>query len=315
MHIISLKDLPAPPQGKAGWPWTEVKDEHLLRYGPDHEWPKVTIVTPNLNQGHFIEETIRSVLLQNYPNLEYIVIDGGSTDNSADIIRKYERFLTYWVSEKDDGMYDAICKGFDLATGEILGWQNSSDMFLPGALNKAVDVMRQYGSRLIIGAVGLLIYGRTRYDIHNVHPLIKINPFKYMCYAYWTPPQCSCLWRRDLWEEVGGINRSLCRAGDYELFLKMTYVCRPKIIDTPLSLFQSHKGALSMTQDERGYKLYDLERNLVAKEFIQEKGISLISVVIGRMVYSVLYRLASRQLKDMFRLPTKRGIIAKFNLR
>ena len=91
--------------------------------------PKISIVTPSFNQAQFIEETILSVLNQNYPNLEYIIIDGGSTDGSVDIIKKYADKIAYWVSEKDSGMYDAINKGFGKSTGEILAWINSDDIF------------------------------------------------------------------------------------------------------------------------------------------------------------------------------------------
>src|SRR5688572_28969334 len=108
MRCPMLSDLPAPPPGKTGWPWTE-ETFQLPEAMPDGKrWPRISIVTPSYNQGQFIEETIRSVLLQCYPNLEYIVIDGGSTDDSVEIIEKYKSWLTYWVSEPDKGQVDAI---------------------------------------------------------------------------------------------------------------------------------------------------------------------------------------------------------------
>jgi glycosyltransferase involved in cell wall biosynthesis len=113
-------------------------------------YPKITIITPSYNQGQFIEETILSVINQNYPNLEYIIIDGGSTDNSIDIIKKYEKYIAYWVSEKDSGQANAINKGLKIASGEIVNWINSDDLLSNGALdvianlyisNKKVDLI------------------------------------------------------------------------------------------------------------------------------------------------------------------------------
>ncbi len=128
--------LPQPPTDKTGWPWTE-ETPQLSDTMPDGlPWPKISIVTPSFNQGQFIEETIRSVLLQGYPNLEYIIIDGGSTDEAVDIIKKYERWLTYWVSETDRGQSHAINKGFNISKGEITAWINSDDFYLHGAFGK-----------------------------------------------------------------------------------------------------------------------------------------------------------------------------------
>jgi glycosyltransferase involved in cell wall biosynthesis len=127
-----LPKLPSPGISKEGWPWTEQTDPGLYR--ELEAWPKISIVTPSYNQGTFIEETIRSVLLQNYPNLEYIIIDGGSNDETLDIIRKYEPWITHWVSEKDRGQAHAINKGLKKVTGAIFNWLNSDDYYAPNAL-------------------------------------------------------------------------------------------------------------------------------------------------------------------------------------
>jgi len=139
MKMASLKitltpnDLPPPPPNKLGWPWTE-QNQLLPKQIPDNfDCLKISIVTPSYNQGQFLEETIRSVLLQGYPNLEYMIIDGGSTDNTLEIIHKYKDYLSYWVSEPDKGQADAINKGFMRATGELIGWQNSDDYYYPNA--------------------------------------------------------------------------------------------------------------------------------------------------------------------------------------
>ena len=106
-------------------------------------FPKISIVTPSYNQAEFLERTILSVLNQDYPNLEYIIIDGGSTDGSVEIIKKYEKYLAYWVSEKDKGQSDAINKGFQKSTGDILAWLNSDDTYLSGTLFKVVKAFQE----------------------------------------------------------------------------------------------------------------------------------------------------------------------------
>src|SRR5436309_815911 len=116
MSSPALNELPPPPSGKTGWPWTE-ETAQIAKNMPDGSpWQPISIVTSSFNQGGFIEETIRSILLQGYPNLEYIIIDGGSTDQSVDVIKKYQPWLAYWVSERDRGQADAINKGLERCT-------------------------------------------------------------------------------------------------------------------------------------------------------------------------------------------------------
>ena len=129
---MSLLKLLPDVGGKKGWPWTE--EVAADTYSSSIQWPKISIITPSYNQGHFIEETIRSILLQNYPNLEYIIMDGGSTDDTVQIIKKYEPWITLWTSEKDKGQANAINKGVDKCTGEIFNWINSDDYLAPDAL-------------------------------------------------------------------------------------------------------------------------------------------------------------------------------------
>ena len=131
-------------------------------------YPKISIITPSYNQGQFLEQTILSILSQDYPNLEYIIMDGGSSDNSVEIIRKHEDNLTYWVSEPDKGQSDAINKGFQRATGDILTWLNSDDYYLPGTLHTVAEYFTQhpdveciYGDLQVVASNGDLLYVRN----------------------------------------------------------------------------------------------------------------------------------------------------------
>jgi len=150
INSLTLKDLPPPPPEKTGWPWTEENQPLPDRMPDGSEWPRMSIVTPSYNYAQFIEETIRSVLLQGYPNLEYIIIDGGSTDNTVEIIKKYEKYLTYWVSEPDEGQTDAINKGFQRCTGKIFAWLNADCNYTISALQKVAEYYLN-GYRLIAG--------------------------------------------------------------------------------------------------------------------------------------------------------------------
>lgn len=150
-NALTLEDLPPPPLAKSGWPWTEQSQPLPARMPDGSEWPRISVVTPSYNQAQFIEETIRSVLLQGYPNLEYIIIDGGSTDNSVEIIKKYEPYLAYWVSERDRGQSDGINKGFERCTGDYIAWMNSSDCYMPNAFQDTLIEVKKCQPDLIYG--------------------------------------------------------------------------------------------------------------------------------------------------------------------
>jgi glycosyltransferase involved in cell wall biosynthesis len=173
-------------------------------------------VTPSYNQAQFIEETIRSVLLQGYPNLEYIIIDGGSDDGSIHIVRKYEQWLSSWLSEPDGGQSEAINKGFSLATGDILTWLNSDDRLRPGALQAAVEyflchpgVGVVYGDYAKIDSEGNSIgkYRSPDFDFHH-----------YVVRQYITQP--AALFRREVWDQIGPLDTSLHYMMDRDLWLR-----------------------------------------------------------------------------------------------
>jgi glycosyltransferase involved in cell wall biosynthesis len=238
--ISLLKKLPLPPIGKTGWPWTKESKLLPLTMKDRRPWTKISIVTPSYNQGKFLEETIRSVLLQNYLNMEYIIMDGGSTDDSVEIIKKYEPWLTYWVSEKDEGQADAIQRGFEKANGEIFAWINSDDYYLPNVFEKIARKYCHYDNNdLFIGGI---------YHINEKGCFIRkwapfMQDFESLLCSGQFFAQLGCFWRSDAFWSVGGINRSLNFAFDYDLFLKLMQKKSPLKINTYIGAFRDHKNS------------------------------------------------------------------------
>lgn len=189
---------------------------------PDGQpWPKISIVTPSYNQGEFIEETIRSVLLQGYPNLEYIIIDGGSTDDSVEVIKKYEPWIAHWVSEPDDGQAHAINKGFKAASGEVFGYLNSDDVYLPGSFERVAAI---HGT--MNGDKQLYTFSGAEWDGNKVtskhmprsRPDLRVwleNPSSLF--------QPATFWTSKLHEAVGGFDESLDFCFDKDFFIQAIF--------------------------------------------------------------------------------------------
>jgi glycosyltransferase involved in cell wall biosynthesis len=204
--------------------------------------PKVSIVTPSFNQAAFLPATIESVLRQDYPNIEYIIIDGGSIDASVDNIRKHESNLAYWTSEPDDGQSQAINKGFAHATGSIFAWVNSDDLLAPSAITVAVSYLREnsaagvvYGDRLTIDSRGNVI-GVTRCPSHR-RGMFEQNI---------TLPQEATFFRRETFEKAGGLDEDLHFAMDFDLWCKMSTITEMRHVPAFLDYFRSHRDAKSV---------------------------------------------------------------------
>lgn len=261
MRTASTTNLPEPPPGKTGWPWI-AGPSVVERPSDEKSWPRITVVTPSYNQGQFLEQTIRSVLMQGYPNLEYIIIDGGSSDDSVDIIRRYEDQLAYWVSEPDEGQSHAINKGFARATGEIMGWLNSDDFYLPGAL-QIVSEYLGYGIQndAIVGHV-LTVYadGRPAYQSEGRYvDLIRLLQF----WRGYQMHQPSIFWRRRVFEKVGFLDESQHYIMDFDYWVRIARLFEFKNVSQILSCATYHKQA--KTGD--GYVKYLQELRSQARRF------------------------------------------------
>ncbi|MBF2083862.1 MAG: glycosyltransferase [Thermoleptolyngbya sp. C42_A2020_037] len=222
MRCPKLNELLDPPKERTGWPWT-VESPQLPDTMPDGKpWPKISIVTPSYQQGQFIEETIRTVLLQGYPNLEYIIMDGGSQDETVEIIRRYERFLTSWVSERDRGQSDAINKGWSASTGDILYWLNSDDLLLPGTLAKVAEAFnREEGTQIVSGVCSVTDSKLVEYRIKPPRDF----DIEYFLMGELGPGQPAVFISRAVFEKVGPVDESLHYTMDREYWTRISYLC------------------------------------------------------------------------------------------
>lgn len=207
-------------------------------------FPKISIVTPSFNQGKYLDETMRSVLDQNYPNLEYIVIDGGSTDDSVEVIKRHADRLAYWVSEKDQGQTDALNKGIARCTGDIFGYINSDDLLLPGSLERVARAWLDDGATWIVGWSKYLEIGGGDwpYIVRPVHRRIDWflhNPI----------PQQSSFWAMKYFKELGLFRTDMHYCFDYEYWMRLRFTAgvRPNIVRKCLGAFRLHEDSKTVS--------------------------------------------------------------------
>lgn len=241
-----LNLLPPPPPSKTGWPWTEESDP-LPPFKTDGSfWPRISIITPSFNQGQFIEETIRSILLQNYPDLEYIIIDGGSTDDTSEILKKYNPWITFWMSEPDNGQSQAINRGFRKCTGDLVNWICSDDMLCRNALKNLAAQFEDTSHALFIGK-GVRIDQNSRIidainpsAIKDIMDLLDIKNF-------WKKSdsimQQSCFYPLKEVIDSGYLNEKNHYSMDYELWGRLLMAdIRVVHFNSDLGMFRWYQG-------------------------------------------------------------------------
>jgi glycosyltransferase involved in cell wall biosynthesis len=235
---VKLEDLPVPAGGRSGWPWTEPAAPPPAQARRDDRLPRICVVTPSFNQAQFLEQTLRSVLLQGYPNLEYIVVDGGSTDGSVQILENYAPWLNYWVSEHDRGQVDAINKGLRRSAADWIAWQNSDDIYYPGALWRVAEAVRYHpGAALVVGNVNLIgADDRLITDLRYVRPT-----YRSMLAEGMVMTNQAAFWRRELHATVGWLNESYGCAFDYDWFLRVLARGHARHVDYTLGGYRIYR--------------------------------------------------------------------------
>lgn len=208
----------------------------------------VSVITPSFNQARYLEETIHSVLDQQGVELEYIIIDGGSTDGSREIIEKYAPLLAGWVSEKDRGQTDAINKGFARARGDILAWLNSDDTYEPGAIQAAVEYLTAHPQ------TGL-VYGDAHYiDEHSRiigrFPAAQTD-YRKLRQGYVHIPQQAAFFRAELWRKVGPLDPDFFFAMDYDLWVRLAAISQVDYVPKLWANFRLHADAKTISADDR----------------------------------------------------------------
>ena len=245
MRCPEISELPSPPVGRTGWPWTAGGTPLPAAMSDGKSWPRITVVTPSFNQARFIEETLRSVLLQGYPNLEYIVLDGGSTDGSVNIIKQYAPWIDYWVSERDGGQSAAINRGLNMASGEFATWINSDDMLYPNALcahasRVGFDLKTVYLGVCAYMDIDSKIVSMHRSRVTTIDQLLRIAKI-------WRRGgnivQPEVLFPRALALEVGVLNSDNHSTMDYELWGKFLIAgAKFHNTDIPFGMFRRYPG-------------------------------------------------------------------------
>jgi len=261
MRCPTLIELPHPPPGKQGWPWTE-DSPALPALKPDGTpWPRVSLVTPCFNSGDYLEESIRSALLQGYPDLEYVIMDGGSTDSSEAIIRKYEPWLAYWESRPDRGQSHAINKGLAKCTGMYFNWHNADDLLLPGSLGETVRGFDSYPEavylaryRMLLDDTGACKPKRTEMPARRIE-----DRDTFVVISGGSQP--GGLMRRDSVVAAGGIDETLDCCMDEDLQLRLLIQGPAYFLEGPGFVFrvrsQQKSQALTLVRVQEKLKIWE----------------------------------------------------------
>ena len=243
MRSPTLSELPPPPEAMTIWPWTR-GSRHMPETMPDGTpWPLISIVTPSFNQGRFLEQSIRSVLLQGYPRLELIIVDGGSTDGSQATIEQYETWLKYWVSEKDSGPASALNKGFRYASGDILAFLNADDFYLPGCLARVAAECRMHPEADVVSGHGYFAKATGELGVPAFSDRWSLNRFRYGACVLVQP---ATFFKRSALLQADGFKQNTTTCWDAELWGDMAQAGASfHAVDAFMAAFRLHPDSIS----------------------------------------------------------------------
>ena len=254
--------------------------------------PLVTIVTPCRNSQAYLERTIVSVAEQSYPNVEYIVVDGGSTDGTLDIIRRHDGVVSHWVSEPDDGQADALRKGFAVAHGEIFAWINSDDAYPRDAVEVAVSALRRSDADVVYGNRALIDADGRRIGERRLSPFVPFFSRRGVLYGGFGVYQPAAFWTRDLYHEVGGIDPSFQFCMDTDLFARFVMDgANFKFVRRELVHFRVHQESKTATSAE----IAKLERERIASLLPRRSRLYRSAIKLACRVWKVLFHLKDSQ--------------------
>lgn len=251
----AIEDLPSPPGGRTGWPWTEQSTPLSPQMPDGRPWPSITVVMPSLNQAEFLEEAIRSVLLQGYPNLEFVIRDGGSTDGSTEIIRRYEPWITRWRSKPDGGQCRAINDAFESTSGDVFHWLCSDDILYPDALATVAREFAEDATADVVcgwGKIEFLLEPSKTFVFRTDWERVRMMPFRN------TVPQQSCFVRRRALTRQPLLDEDLNYYMDYDLWCHLLAEGRTwRIVPRVLGSFRMYGE--NKTGQGGAHKLDELE--------------------------------------------------------
>lgn len=255
MRCPSLTELPPPPESTTVWPWTRGSRALPDTMDDGRPWPLISIVTPAYNQGEYLEQAIRSVLLQGYPRIEIIVMDGGSTDSTLEVLERYEPWLKHWVSKRDKGPASALNEGFGFASGEIYGFLNADDFLLEGCLARVAKEFAAHPDADVVSGHGYFAKPDGELGMPTYSDSWSFARFRYGACILLQP---ATFFKGAIYTKVGGFRERSSTVWDMELWADMAQAgARFRSVNAFMAAFRLHAGSITGGTENRDRRMRD----------------------------------------------------------